>query len=441
MGGGHHRQAEEQADAGQRNQREGEGAPVDLRHARGNSQSRQHGAAEQERHAADVGEDQGAVEPAEGVVGLRIVREQPPRRVVFQRPERLAGDQPFGGGLLEGDEPRADGPLEGADGQAQHAEDEQQRFALARRLAGEHLGVGGARGQFDGVAVAAAIATVVAVGGAGHVLDVEQRRAIDGAGARRIAVPGLAVDAEVHRRHACEQGEDAGDRTEIAAPDALAAAVEPADGDGGERRAAEDQQRRLRVFVDADQLPVEGGQHEGREGPAAPAQPARDGEALAVARGEFGERPLRAEHAAPDAAHEHDGEDDEGPPDAPEQVLGGEHHALVPEGRVGRHLRLAGRGAEEPGEQPRLGMRQRQEGRQRDEDAVEQHDEPLQAEDGAAVAHHPVAQARQAAAPRMAHEHQRADEAGVSHGGPPARRRGPSAPCATARSPRKRRWR
>jgi hypothetical protein len=288
------------------------------------------------------------------------------------------------------------------------------RASLVRGvLASEDFGVGRARRQLDGVAVAAAAAAGVALRGAGHVLDVEQRRAVDGGAAPGLAVPGGAVDAEVHRRDAREQGEDAGDRAEVAAPDALALAVEPADGDGGDRRAAEDEQRRLRVFVDADELAVERGEDEGEEGPAAPAQPFRDGVAAAVARGELGQRALRAEHAAPDAAHEHDGEDDEGPPDAPEEILGEQHQALVPLRRVGglvlRRQRRAvggagfavheGGRAEVAGEQPRLRVRMRQEGGQHDEEGVEENDRPLHAEDQAAVRRHPVAEARQ---PRLA---------------------------------------
>lgn len=41
------------------------------------------------------------------------------------------------------------------------------------------------------------------------------------------------------------------------APHALALAVDEADGDGRERGAPEDEQHRLRIFVDADELAVD----------------------------------------------------------------------------------------------------------------------------------------------------------------------------------------
>jgi hypothetical protein len=150
-----------------------------------------------------------------------------------------------------------------------------------------------------------------------------------------IRVPGGAVDAEMHRRDARQQAEDAGDRAQVAAPDALALAIHPADADGGDGGTAEDQQRRLRVVIDADQLAIDRGEDEGHHRPAAPAHPFRDRAAAPVAAGEFGQRAFRAEHAAPDAAHEHDREDHEGPPDAPEQVLREQHQAVLPAGDVG----------------------------------------------------------------------------------------------------------
>ena len=218
---------------------------------------------------------------------------------------------------------------------------------------------------------------------------------------RRVAVPGVAIDAEMRPA----RGAPAGRRRRT-----------PGTGSGTRRacpcRTASRRRRRPTVepprissaacgiFIDADELAVDRGQHEGDQGPAAPAQPARDGAAAAVAAGELGQRAFRAEHAAPDAAHQHDGEDHEGPPDAPEQVLREQHQALVPR-RGGRRLvlrrhRLARSavqasgsmkrgGAEVAGEQPRFRMRVRQEGRQRDQHRVENHDDPLDGEDGAAM--------------------------------------------------------
>ncbi|MNP84155.1 hypothetical protein D3C76_1833440 [compost metagenome] len=50
------------------------------------------------------------------------MRQQPPGRIVLERPEPIMTDQPLGQALLEGNEPRADGPLKGAHGQADDTE-------------------------------------------------------------------------------------------------------------------------------------------------------------------------------------------------------------------------------------------------------------------------------------------------------------------------------
>ena len=116
-----------------------------------------------------------------------------------------------------------------------------------------------------GVALAGAAAAAVAFGGAGHAPDVEQWGTIDRLEIAFVAVPGSAVDLVMQWGDLGQYGEDAGGRAQVAAPDAFFPAVEQADADGGDGRAAKDQQRRLRVFVNADQLTVNGGHHRRRQ--------------------------------------------------------------------------------------------------------------------------------------------------------------------------------
>src|SRR3972149_4660052 len=76
-----------------------------------------------------------------------------------------------------------------------------------------------------------------------------------------------------------------------------------------------------RVLVDADELAVDRDADEGAERNPAPAHPARDGSVPPEPRGPPGQRPLRAEEAAPGAAEDDHREDDEGPPEGPEDEL------------------------------------------------------------------------------------------------------------------------
>jgi len=180
-----------------------------------------------------------------------------------------------------------------------------------------------------------------------------------------MAVPGGAVDLVVERGDLGQHGEDAGSRAQVAAPDALLAAVEQAEADGGDGRAAEHQQGRLRVFVDPDQLPVDAGDADGAEGPAGPLEPAGQRLAAPVLADPFGDGAFRAEDAAPDAAERYRGDHDAGPPDAPEDELR-EQAQVVPDVRVFR--------------------RQRHERRDDDERRVNDDDRPLDGHDQAAVA-------------------------------------------------------
>src|SRR3546814_12710975 len=64
--------------------------------------------------------------------------------------------------------------------------------------------------------------------------------------------------------------------------DALALAVDEAHRDGGNGGASQNQQGRLRVFVDADELTVNGRAHERHEWPASPSHPAWNGPSHAM---------------------------------------------------------------------------------------------------------------------------------------------------------------
>jgi hypothetical protein len=160
----------------------------------------------------------------------------------------------------------------------------------------------------------------------------------------------------------------------VAAPDALAPAVDQAYGDGGHGGSAQHQQHRLGIFVDADQLAVYRGDDDGGERPAAPLQPARHREAQAVTAGEFGERAFRTKNAAPDPPQSERGDDHERPPDAPEHELGEQGEVVQHAGVLRRHGKK---------------------GRHRHQGQVEHHHRPLHADDEAAVAPHGIAQALQ----------------------------------------------
>ena len=73
------------------------------------------------------------------------------------------------------------------------------------------------------------------------------------------------------RRHPREDREYAIYRAEMTAPDALALAIDEADEDGCERRAAEHEQRRRRILVHAYELPEDRRQRERDKRPATPA--------------------------------------------------------------------------------------------------------------------------------------------------------------------------
>ena len=281
----------------------------------------------------------------------------------------VALDQPLGERQLQVEKPGADRPLEGGGRHAEHAVDQRQRLrGTGRGGEVENFGERRAQAVADRIVLAGAAAAGVAVGGAGHAADVDQRRAVD----RRIAVimavvaiPGGAVDLVVEGRELGENGENPRGRTQVAAPDALLPAKKQADGQRGNARSAKDQQGRLRVFIDADQLPIDGGADEGDERPAHPFQPGRRRPAQAVPAAPFGERAFRTEQAAPDAAHRHRGDHHAGPPDAPEAELR-EQAQVVPDVRAGG--------------------RQRHENGNDDQRRINDDDTPLHGQDGALMA-------------------------------------------------------
>ncbi|MNC75776.1 hypothetical protein D3C75_1273680 [compost metagenome] len=64
----------------------------------------------------------------------------------------------------------------------------------------------------------------MAITGAAHPPDVQQRGAVGRWQAwPGVGLPALFIDLKVHRRQPGEQGEDAADRAQVAAPDPLAA--------------------------------------------------------------------------------------------------------------------------------------------------------------------------------------------------------------------------
>ncbi|MCY1443598.1 hypothetical protein D9M71_600240 [compost metagenome] len=178
----------------------------------------------------------------------------------------------------------------------------------------------------------------------------------------------------MYGREAGEQGKDTADRAQVAAPDPLAAGEQQTDGDRRQCRAAENQQCRLGVVVDTDQLAVEGGQAERQGWPATPAHPAWHAHAPAILAGPFAQRAFRAQHTAPEPAEQYDRQQHERPPEAPEQELG-------EQGQVVQH--------------PRLASGQRQQCRYYQQHGVEQHHRPLQGANYPGMAAHAVTQTLQ----------------------------------------------
>ncbi len=137
----------------------------------------------------------------------------------------------------------------------------------------------------------------VALGGTFHAPDVHQGSTIDGddglAGGPRL-LPVLAFDLIVQRRQTRQQAEDAVGRTQVATPDAFAAPVEITDDECQHRGTTKDQQGRFGIFIDADQLAIDGDADEGHHRPARPLQPARHRTPLTMPAGPFGERAFRA---------------------------------------------------------------------------------------------------------------------------------------------------
>ena len=162
----------------------------------------------------------------------------------------------------------------------------------------------------------------------------------------------------MHRRQAGEQGEHAADRAQVTAPDTFAAAVEKAHQHRRQGRAAENQQGRLGVVVDADQLAINSGEDKRQGRPAAPANPARGAAAQPAPADPFAQRAFGAQHPAPESAEQHDGQQHERPPEAPENKLGEQRQVV-------EHARLAGR--------------QGQQRRQHQQQAIEGHHRPLHA--------------------------------------------------------------
>src|SRR5581483_6334044 len=157
----------------------------------------------------------------------------------------------------------------------------------------------------------------------------------------------------------------------MAAPEALPPSVQKADHDRRQGRAAEDQQRRFRIFINRQHLPVDRRGDEADERPAAPEQRARHAPAEAVAADPFRERAFRTEKPAPHAPDDDDGQNHERPPDPPEHELRESREMIEDAGAVGR---------------------QGHERRNRDQARVDRHDRPLQGNDRSAMATKKIAQ-------------------------------------------------
>src|SRR3990167_4720058 len=161
----------------------------------------------------------------------------------------------------------------------------------------KNLLVAGARDQLNRAALSAATSAGMAVTGALHTTDIEQGRAVGRRQAwRGVFHPAFFVDLKMHGRQSGEQGEDATDRAQVTAPDPFASGEQQPDDDRGDGRTAQNQQRRLGVVIDADQLAVEGCQAERQGWPAAPAQPARYTQTFAVMAGPFAARAFRTQN-------------------------------------------------------------------------------------------------------------------------------------------------
>ena len=232
-------------------------------------------------------------------------------------------------------EPGAGAPQEGTDGNAEQAEDDEYGFPRVRLVA-RHMDdvmVGRAQRQPHRAATKArAVGAHVAVAVRCHGADRHQRRAAHRrerlSRRQAIGIPSHGVDFEMQWRKLRQDAEHAVDRAEEAAPDPLVLATHQARRDGRDGGAAEDQQHRGGILVDADHLAVDRRESEGDEWPAAPAHPARNGALQAVAACRLGECSLRAHEAAPGAAHEHHGDEHEGPPDSPEHELRKQRHVV-----------------------------------------------------------------------------------------------------------------
>ena len=303
--------------------------------------------------------------------------EQPPGDVGVQRPEDVVFNQPFRRALLEGDKPRADRPVKRADGHAQQAKHNQRGLPAVGFFGGhpQHF-VGGRAGlQLDGVAVIATAAAHMTAAAALHMAQGLQRGAVDRT-VRAVGRGGPAgfVHPVGHRRQFGQQGKHAIHRAQMPAPGALALGVHPAHRHGGDGGAAQHQQRRLRVLIDADHLAIHRGQHKGDKRPAAPAHPARNRPAQAFLRRPFGQCAFRAQHATPDAAKQHHRQQHKRPPDSPE-------HKLGEDGQVVQHARAV--------------VRQRQQRRNHQQGGVHQHHRPLQPTQQRGVVAQPAAHRRQ----------------------------------------------
>ena len=333
-----------------------------------------HRAPDRQSRCEQIGEKHKAIQGRHDVVQVGIVGEHPPGRLRGDGPGEAAIDEPFGGGLLGGDKPRARRPVKSARRKPHQPERDEPRFpgSWLRACNVYDLLAGRAPCQCHRSTETAAPAAHMAIGRSAHGADRHQRCAVEPCRGRRLrrAVPCVMVHPEMDGSELCQKAEHTIHRAQIAAPHPLIPAEGIAYGYRRERRAAQDQEHRFRILVDADELAVSRGAGKGGERPSLPFHPVRYRTATAMPAHRLRQRAFGAEHPAPETADKHHAQEHERPPDPPKYELGEERE-------IGPDVRGA--------------LRRRQKRRNNDEKRVGGDDNPLNGLDRPLAPHEPVA--------------------------------------------------
>ncbi len=369
---GQHGQAQENPHAGQRHQGQRQTLPGQRGVVRQFCRQPDAGQDGQTQHSPateEIDEDANAIEPGEQVVGCRVVGQQPPWRIVLQQQQGIVLDQPPGQGRFHSHKPGAGRPLERCRGDSEDANNERQRLPRSDVFIArvQYFVRGRTRGQLHGATVIAAATAGMAGRSALHVANIDQRRTVHPRRTLCALHPYFFINAKMYRGNFCKQRKHTVGRVQITAPDAFAPAIDKPDRDGGHARSTQHQQRGLRILVDTDQLAIHRGADKGREWPATPAHPARNGTPQAMVTGELRQRAFRTENAAPDASEQHHADHHERPPDAPEEELRKQAQIVV---NVG------------------IFRRQRHERRNDQQHQIKEDNDPLDRQNRAAVALH-----------------------------------------------------